>query len=40
MTQDIGNTINATNTVEGISPQWNEMIYANILEDDSHSEGD
>jgi hypothetical protein len=39
-TQEIGGTINATNVIAGISPHWNEMIYADILEDDSHSEGD
>ena len=38
-TQDIGQTINATNVVEGVSPFWNEMIYADIAEEDSHSEG-
>jgi hypothetical protein len=38
-TQEIGETINATNAIEGISPHWNEMIYATISEDDSHSEG-
>ncbi|CAF1368872.1 unnamed protein product [Adineta steineri] len=37
-TQDIGETINATNVIEGISPHWNEMIYADILEDTNHSE--
>ncbi len=38
-TQDVGETINATNIVEGISPHWNEMIYVNISEDSSNSEG-
>ncbi len=38
-TQDVGETINATNIVEGISPCWNEMIYAEISEDTKHSEG-
>ena len=38
-TQDIGETINATNVMEGVSPQWNEMIYADILEDSNHTEG-
>ena len=38
-TQDIGETINATNVIEGISPHWNEMIYADILEETNHSEG-
>jgi hypothetical protein len=38
-TQDIGETINATNVIEGVSPHWNEMIYADIFEDTNHSEG-
>lgn len=38
-TQDIGETINATNVIEGISPHWNEMIYADILEESNHGEG-
>ncbi len=38
-TQDIGETINATNVVEGISPHWNEMIYADIFEETNHDEG-
>ncbi len=38
-TQDVGEMINATNIVEGISPHWNEMIYVNISEDSSNSEG-
>ena len=38
-TQDIGETINATNVVEGVSPHWNEMIYADISEDSNHAEG-
>ncbi len=38
-TQDIGETINATNVIEGVSPHWNEMIYADILEESNHSEG-
>ncbi len=38
-TQDIGETINATNVSEGVSPHWNEMIYADIPEDLNHSEG-
>jgi len=38
-TQEVGETINATNIVEGVSPHWNEMIYADISEDNSHSEG-
>ena len=36
---EIGETINATNFVEGVSPHWNEMIYADISDDKSHSEG-
>jgi hypothetical protein len=39
MTQDVGQTINATNIVEGVSPHWNEMIYVDISEDDDDSEG-
>ncbi len=39
-TQDIGETINATNVVDGISPHWNEMIYADILEETNHAEGE
>lgn len=38
-TQDIGETINATNVMEGVTPQWNEMIYADILEEINHEEG-
>lgn len=38
-TQDIGETINATNVIEGVSPHWNEMIYADIPEDTNHAEG-
>jgi hypothetical protein len=38
-TQDVGQTINATNVVEGVTPHWNEMIYTEISEDDNHSEG-
>lgn len=38
-TQDIGETINATNVLEGVSPHWNEMIYADIFEETNHSEG-
>ncbi|CAF1270425.1 unnamed protein product [Rotaria sordida] len=37
-TQDIGETINATNIMEGISPHWNEMIYADIFEETNHAE--
>ncbi|CAF3376262.1 unnamed protein product [Rotaria sp. Silwood1] len=37
--EDNVETINATNYVEGISPQWNEMIYVDISEDKSQSEG-
>ncbi|CAF3623238.1 unnamed protein product [Rotaria sp. Silwood1] len=37
-TQDIGETINATNVMEGISPHWNEMIYADIFEETNHAE--
>ncbi|CAF3509375.1 unnamed protein product [Rotaria sordida] len=36
--QDNVETINATNYVEGVSPQWNEMIYADISEEKSLSE--
>jgi hypothetical protein len=39
-TQDIGEIINATNVVEGISPHWNEMIYADVTEEMNHSEGE
>jgi len=39
ITQDVGETINATNIVEGVSPHWNEMIYVDISEDNNHSEG-
>ena len=38
-TQDIGETINATNVIEGISPHWNEMIYADIPDELNHTEG-
>jgi hypothetical protein len=38
-TQDIGETINATNVIEGVSPHWNEMIYADIFEENNHTEG-
>jgi len=38
-TQEVGETINATNIVEGVSPHWNEMIYADISEDNGDSEG-
>ena len=38
-TQDIGETINATNVAEGVSPHWNEMIYADISEANNHTEG-
>jgi hypothetical protein len=37
-TQDIGDTINATNVMDGVSPHWNEMVYADITEDFNHSE--
>lgn len=37
--QEIGDAINATNYVEGVSPLWNEMIYVDISEDNSSSEG-
>ncbi|CAF4098028.1 unnamed protein product [Rotaria sp. Silwood2] len=37
-TQDIGETINATNVIEGVSPHWNEMIYADIFEETNHAE--
>lgn len=36
---EVAETINATNFVEGVSPQWNEMIYADIADDKSLSEG-
>lgn len=39
VTQDVGTTINATNYIEGISPYWNEMIYVETSEDNSHTEG-
>jgi hypothetical protein len=39
ITQDVGETINATNIVEGVSPIWNEMIYADIPEDSIATEG-
>ncbi|CAF3501562.1 unnamed protein product [Rotaria socialis] len=35
---EIGETINATNFIEGVSPQWNEMIYVDIAEDRSLTE--
>lgn len=38
-TQDIGEIINATNVIEGVSPHWNEMIYADVTEEMNHSEG-
>ena len=38
-TQDVGNIVNATNAIEGISPQWNEIIYVEISEDMNRSEG-
>lgn len=38
-TQEVGNIVNATNVVEGISPHWNEMIYIEISEDMNRSEG-
>lgn len=38
-TQDIGETINATNVVPGLNPHWNEMIYVDVTEDMNHSEG-
>jgi hypothetical protein len=38
-TQEIGETINATNVVDGISPHWNEMIYVDVSEELNHSEG-
>lgn len=38
-TQDVGETINATDIVQDISPQWNEMIYAEISDDNSETEG-
>ncbi|CAF1959019.1 unnamed protein product [Rotaria magnacalcarata] len=37
-TQDIGETINATNVIEGVTPHWNEMIYADIPEENNHAE--
>lgn len=38
-TQEVGNIVNATNVIEGISPHWNEMIYIEISEDLNRSEG-
>lgn len=38
-TQNIGETINATNIADGVSPHWNEMIFAEIAEENNHSEG-
>ena len=38
-TQEVGGRVNATNIIEGVSPQWNEMIYAEISEDSANSEG-
>lgn len=38
-TQDIGETINATNVAPGLNPHWNEMIYVDVSEDMNHSEG-
>lgn len=38
-TQEVGETINATNIVEGVSPHWNEMIYVDIAEDAVGYEG-
>lgn len=38
-TQDIGETINATNVIQGLNPHWNEMIYVDVTEEMNHSEG-
>lgn len=38
-TQEVGSIVNATNVIEGVSPQWNEIIYIEISEDMNRSEG-
>lgn len=38
-TQDIGQIINSTVLSDGISPHWNEMIFAEIPDEFVETEG-